>query len=356
MKRHAHTNNKVTPLKEFDYANEKDRPKDESKSVVIAFCGLQLSQRALLILTIVIIFITVPTLLYLTRVFSTLCFSYAASLKYNIPVDRLDIVETVTSKRLFEYYKRYGIPLKITHGMKGYPAVGKWSPEWFAQKFGPESITVAFGNTEQRRTVLEDTTVRQFVDFFKTVNDSSTYLPYWSEDGAFLYENDLSEDVLDLPILSEYPSVVDVELYLWFGPMGTVTGAHIDYDPLNVLFQVYGEKRVWMFHPKYFKNLYPSGKFDPGAILSEVDILKPNYEKHPKFKDAKPIVVDIKAGEQLYIPSGWFHVAVAKTHSISISGRALTACEVIGYQWVEFKLFLHNLGLYKHKNCVCHTN
>ena len=48
----------------------------------------------------------------------------------------------------------------------------------------------------------------------------------------------------------------------------------------------------------------------PEEVLSnysQVDITNPDYEKFPLFKNAEPLKVTVKAGETLFIPSGWWH-------------------------------------------------
>jgi hypothetical protein len=40
---------------------------------------------------------------------------------------------------------------------------------------------------------------------------------------------------------------------------------------------------------------------------AHVDPEKPDYERCPKFRDAQPYVVELVAGETLFIPSLWWH-------------------------------------------------
>ena len=62
--------------------------------------------------------------------------------------------------------------------------------------------------------------------------------------------------------------------------------------------------------------LYP----DPETTWkSKVDIFNPDYEKHPKFKDATPISFVLGPGETLYIPFGTWHTAYSLTPTISVA-------------------------------------
>ena len=42
-------------------------------------------------------------------------------------------------------------------------------------------------------------------------------------------------------------------------------------------------------------------------VMSPVDILKPNYDRFPKFKDARALNCTINEGDVLFMPSFWWH-------------------------------------------------
>lgn len=41
--------------------------------------------------------------------------------------------------------------------------------------------------------------------------------------------------------------------------------------------------------------------------MSPVDILKPDYDRFPKFKDARALNCTINEGDVLFMPSFWWH-------------------------------------------------
>jgi len=272
--------------------------------------------------------------------------------------------QNITIDLLHNYYKAKGIPVLITGMMTNWPALKKWSPQFFKDQYSEAEIGIQWGNPEQSKTFVRETSIRQFVDWIQeiekdvSIKDKNASLhprPYWAEESGIFQENpELIADMNYLPLLNT-SETVKLDLFIWFGPPHTYTGLHIDRDPLNILHQIYGHKKFFLYPPDQTKYLYPSDKYDPGAILSQVDITNYDKEKLPLFAKAKPIEVVVNPGDMLFIPSGWMHSATSLSTSISVSGRALILCEYVAIQWVYALEWLHEIGLYKNGNCVCHN-
>ena len=137
------------------------------------------------------------------------------------------------------------------------------------------------------------------------------------------------------------------------GPGGAKTGIH--YDATDALLhQLYGTKRVTLWPPGERANLYPSSKFNHGAELSLVDFAAPNATRHPSFGRALSISTLLTVGSALYIPAGWWHAVASLETSISLALRAHSRCQALAGVVDDVLLWLHNRGLYRHGNCVCH--
>lgn len=104
---------------------------------------------------------------------------------------------------------------------------------------------------------------------------------------------------------------------LHIGGAGNSYEMHKDaYDVHAWLIQLYGEKEVIVFPREQESLLYPKGE----GILesrSPINILNPDYEKYPKFKEATPIRATLKAGEVMYIPNGVWHTTISHGQNIS---------------------------------------
>jgi len=101
------------------------------------------------------------------------------------------------------------------------------------------------------------------------------------------------------------------------GPGGKFPYLHLDYYHLNAwITQLYGEKQFTVFPRGQEHLLYPRAD-DPWR--SELNIFEPDYEKHPKYKDATPINFVVGPGETLFIPFGTWHTAYSLTPTISVA-------------------------------------
>lgn len=82
----------------------------------------------------------------------------------------------------------------------------------------------------------------------------------------------------------------------------------------NLFFQVSGTKEFLIVLPedmdKCYRHAWKWSKINPD---------KPDYEKFPKYKEAKPLRFKVSDGDILYMPSGTFHQVRSLTSSISFN-------------------------------------
>lgn len=77
------------------------------------------------------------------------------------------------------------------------------------------------------------------------------------------------------------------------------------YDTIdNVLCQIVGRKRVVMFPPSEYNNLYMRGSSSP-----VLNIDSPDLRQYPRFIDAwkRAVEVTLHPGDMLYFPANWLH-------------------------------------------------
>ncbi|XP_065222718.1 hypoxia-inducible factor 1-alpha inhibitor-like isoform X1 [Planococcus citri] len=87
---------------------------------------------------------------------------------------------------------------------------------------------------------------------------------------------------------------------------GNVTPCHYD-EQQNFYAQLRGYKRIMLFKPSQFENLYPHPVHHPYDRQTQIDFENPDYEKFPRFKNLSGFETIIEPGEVLYIPMYWFH-------------------------------------------------
>jgi ribosomal protein L16 Arg81 hydroxylase len=108
---------------------------------------------------------------------------------------------------------------------------------------------------------------------------------------------------------------------MFFGGAGSKVFMHYDIDYTNILhFHFHGEKRCMIFEPDQSKYLYKV----PHALIAreDIDFSNADLEKWPALKQAQGYVCDLKHGEMLYMPEGYWHYMHYITPGFSISLRS----------------------------------
>lgn len=231
----------------------------------------------------------------------------------------MDIIrrDNITYEEFIEEHYKPGIPLVFTNAAKVWKANGLFSPDWFRENY-PERETDVRGQT---------ITMKQAMDMVEaSTEEKPAVYPIIFDIPATMPELMPLLDPLDLNYAS--PNWLKnkmfnigkwggaTELFIG-GPGGKFPYMHIDYYHLNAwITQLYGEKRFTVFPRGQDDLLYPRPD-DPWR--SELNVFEPDYEKHPKFKDATPINFVVGPGETLFIPFGTWHTAYSLTPTISVA-------------------------------------
>jgi hypothetical protein len=111
---------------------------------------------------------------------------------------------------------------------------------------------------------------------------------------------------ITVPLLDPHKEML---ISLWLGNR-TRTAAHWDF-PQNLACVVAGRRRFTLFPTDQLKNLY-MGPLDftlAGQPTSLVDVDVPDFERHPRFREALEAAetAELGPGDALYLPSLWFH-------------------------------------------------
>jgi hypothetical protein len=203
-------------------------------------------------------------------------------------VPRLDCPsESVLREAIAEYQ-----PLVITG------AIERW--HWMAKELTPDVLVTRFG--DQQLTTAGETN--------GTRTETVAAFMQRCRNGTNAASAGLAPKVMRNAV--GYPDYFAPADYRWpfffMGAKGAVSPIHRDLAH-NLAVHVFGEKRWRLFSPDQADLLYPTAGVEdgPSAQTCQVDVEAPDLERYPLFTQARPIDMVVKAGEILFVPSGWFH-------------------------------------------------
>ncbi len=241
-------------------------------------------------------------------------------------------------------------PVVVPGLADGWPAVRDWDFAALAERVDDTPVLVERGNIMQHASRFESVGLRDYLAELATGRPADGPFRYLASLDLFEHLPALADDVDFRWFAAARPRQF---VFAWLGPAGTVSGYHHD-APDNVVVMVRGRKLVHLVPPAQSRCMYPSDKWDYGAVLSSVDALAPDLDRHPRFAEATPARVVLDPGDGLYIPHGWWHHIVSLEPAISVNCFAYTRRRFVGIEARELgKALLHRFGLYADR-CTCH--
>lgn len=179
--------------------------------------------------------------------------------------------------------------------------IGAWTPEYLAQSFGDERLLVLGENATQ--------TLATFIEEGRNGGSGKA-------SGGMLSKR--------LRAAAGFPAYFDPSAYRrsfgFIGTRGSITALHRDVAH-SFATCVFGRKRWTIFSPIQASLLYArhTPADGPCGESCEVDVEAPDLQRFPLYASAKPIEVDVEAGEILFVPSGWFHHVQSLELSLNVS-------------------------------------
>ncbi|MCA9718868.1 MAG: cupin-like domain-containing protein [Myxococcales bacterium] len=217
-----------------------------------------------------------------------------------------------------EFYRRYyagNTPVVLGRFADGWPALTRWRPEYFKDRFGDVEIEVASGragapdpdiNFQRHR---ETVTMAAYVDRVLALGASNDlYAIANNRNTARAGLQPLWEDIAPPPGYLDAARLPGASA-LWFGPAGTITPLH--HDTSNILFvQILGRKRIYLGPPRSRALLATARGVYNHADCERLDA--------GARRDAGVRELVLAPGETLFIPVGWWHQVRALELSVSL--------------------------------------
>ncbi len=232
------------------------------------------------------------------------------------PVTR---VTDISKQEFIEQFYKPQIPVLITGLTKDWPAYKKWKLEYIQERAG-EQVVPLYDNepAKDKESVYAPAKEMKLYDYIEILRTKPTDLR------MFFYNilkempellNDFDYPEIGLKFFKKLPA-------LFFGGGKSKVFMHYDIDlPDSMHFHFDGEKRVTLFSPAQTKYLYKV----PFSIhnIEEIDMDDPDFEKYPALAKAEGIVAEMKHGDALYMPSGYWHSIRYLNGGFSMTLRAL---------------------------------
>jgi lysine-specific demethylase 8 len=271
------------------------------------------------------------------------------------------------TKKILEENLRKKSPLIITGIMEKWDFVNELNSDNLIKKYGDVKIKLNACIVEQEKTKNMSKTIKEYFNWVhnlenvkgKTIEElvnKKQFNFYCSENFKLFNDLGILNDVKQstkmlippLTLLNTYP--------LWIGHSHSKTGLHYDTQYRNLLCQVQGKKKIYLFAPDQSKYMYPSDKFDLGSVCSKVNFWDVDNKKFPDFNKAKYIEIILNPGQILSIPPYWWHAVENIGTNIAFSINSEPILTLL-YQFPIFmKNIMHNIGVYKQQNCTCCNN
>lgn len=239
-----------------------------------------------------------------------------------LQLEKIPKVSKLSKEAFFETYVKSQKPVVIESFMEEWNATTMWTLDYIKEKGKDKTVPLydnRIGTNETDKKFNEPHLYKPLSEYIEDLKKGPT--PY----RIFLYN--LLKKVPSLQKDFSFPKIKGVRFLknlpmLFFGGEGSKVFMHHDIDYANILhFHFDGVKQCILFPPSETKYLYKL----PSALVShpDIDFENPDFEKFPALKKAKGYICELKHGEMLYMPEGYWHQMTYKTAGFSMSLRTL---------------------------------
>jgi hypothetical protein len=206
----------------------------------------------------------------------------------------------------------------ITGMLEDWPALQKWSLDYFSSAFGDREVEVQVGRDEnpdyevEQHRLARPMLFGQFVDTIRSIGRSNDlYMTARNSGRNRSAIGELWDDIIQIP---EYLDGGDKGAgFFWLGPAGTLTPFHHDLTN-NFMAQVIGRKRILIIPaaelPRTYNHLHCYTPVDGRSI---------DFDRFPALRGALIQEVILHPGEILFLPVGHWHFVEALDISCTMS-------------------------------------
>ncbi|MCF6129341.1 cupin-like domain-containing protein [Flavobacterium sp. AS60] len=235
-----------------------------------------------------------------------------------LALTEIERVKTISKKDFYNNYVKKQKPLVVEQLITDWPAHEKWNLNYIKKVAGDKTVPLYDDRPVSHEDGFNEAHAKmKMADYIDLLQSKPTNYR------IFLYNL-----IKEVPVLKEDFKWPDIGLrlvkqlpMLFFGGENSKVFMHYDIDYSNILhFHFHGTKRCVLFAPDQSQYLYKV----PHSLISreDIDFDYPDFEKWPALKKAKGLVTELKHGEMLYMPEGYWHYMKYVTPGFSMSLRA----------------------------------
>jgi hypothetical protein len=234
----------------------------------------------------------------------------------------------LSKKEFYNKYVKHSIPVILGDKAK-WTTSEKFTPEYFKTNYNHLTRTID-GKTYNLSEIIDlciASTPEQKAPYPNIFNVRNDFPEYEDKIPEMFYGK---SNRLQSKLLPKFIAKRTNSKELFFGGKGcSFPTLHIDYLGVHTqLTQIIGEKDFILYAPDQTPYLYPDKN---QHHFSPVNIVNPDYEKYPLFKNAKPIKATLKPGETIFIPAGWWHTTYIHNFNLTYA-----IDHVNSYNWNKF--------------------
>jgi histone arginine demethylase JMJD6 len=236
--------------------------------------------------------------------------------------DQIDRRAGLTRTEFAEEYLSPPRPVILTDATSHWPALGRWTPEFFKTEYGHLEVVVDG----------EAMTLAHLIDRIEGSSGDAP-APYLRNQPLAAWPPELSADVSPMPACTQ-PNWLDSRVFPSRHPLSSVEvyiggrGAQfpvLHYDGWHThafLMQLHGDKEYIVFSPEQTPFMYPRDGLERNKSRIG-DVLAPDRASFPLFEEAQGLRFELHAGETLFVPAGWWHTARILSSSVTVSVNVL---------------------------------
>lgn len=227
-------------------------------------------------------------------------------------------VKKITKREFIKHYFKPQKPVVIEQSIEEWPAYSRWNMEYIKKVAGDKIVPLyddrPVRHEEGFNQPHAQMKMADYIELLKTEPTKYRIFLWNIFKQVPELQNDFTYPDFGLKLKKKLPM-------LFFGGMDSYTFMHYDIDMANIFhFHFEGKKECILFPQSETKHLY---KVPHSLITHEsIDFSNPDFERWPTLKEASGYRTQLRHGEVLYMPEGYWHYMKYISPGFSMSLRA----------------------------------